>query len=228
MSETRKAGAPREPQPNRAAETPDTAPRRDAPDAPREATAEIQHLTEQAEARARQGMGEARRTTEAGVDATLRTVQTATDAAQHTMDGSKAAATAVGEKVADTQARIWELGLGRSRHALASAAHVMDIYRDTTESSAAHVRGLLTCYLALGRGVQRIQHALLDQLNEAVEHAPHKPSDLLRCKSMVEMAEVQRDLYLTAVNYAVESSSLLFELAGQAAQDAVRPLHEGH
>ena len=56
------------------------------------------------------------------------------------------------------------------------------------------------------------------------EHAAHKPQDLLRCKTMVEVAEVQRDLYLDAINYAFESTSRLLDLAGRTAQDAVRPL----
>jgi hypothetical protein len=57
-----------------------------------------------------------------------------------------------------------------------------------------------------------------------MESAAHKPQDLLRCKNMVELAEVQRDLYLDAINHAFESTSRLLEMAGRTAQDAVRPL----
>jgi hypothetical protein len=41
---------------------------------------------------------------------------------------------------------------------------------------------------------------------------------------VVEVAEMQRDLYLGAMNYAVESSSLLLQMTTHAVQDAMRPL----
>lgn len=46
-------------------------------------------------------------------------------------------------------------------------------------------------------------------------------ADLLRCKSPEQFAEVQRNLYLGAVNRAVET---LLQLAVQTAQQAMRPL----
>jgi hypothetical protein len=46
----------------------------------------------------------------------------------------------------------------------------------------------------------------------------------LRCKNATEVAEMQRDLYLDAINHAFESTSRLLDLAGRTAQDAVRPL----
>jgi hypothetical protein len=45
---------------------------------------------------------------------------------------------------------------------------------------------------------------------------------------MVEVAEVQRDLYIGAINRAVESTTRLLEMAGRTAQDAVRPLQSTH
>jgi hypothetical protein len=65
-------------------------------------------------------------------------------------------------------------------------------------------------------------------LDRAVDRATHKPQDLLRCKTLEEFAEVQRDLYLDAVNHALESSTTLLtllQLAAQTAQQAMRPLH---
>jgi uncharacterized protein (DUF1778 family) len=61
-------------------------------------------------------------------------------------------------------------------------------------------------------------------MDHTMEHAAQKPKDLLRCKNAIEVAEVQRDLYLDAINHAFESTSRLLDLAGRTAQDAVRPL----
>jgi hypothetical protein len=83
---------------------------------------------------------------------------------------------------------------------------------------------LFTSYLTFGRGLQQMQHAWLEIVDHSLEKASHKPQDLFRCKNLVELAEVQRGLYLDTVNHAVESGSRLLELAGRAAQDAARPL----
>jgi hypothetical protein len=107
---------------------------------------------------------------------------------------------------------------------MSSAAHMMDIYRDASERSAERVQALFSSAMMMGRGLQSIQHAWLEMMDHSIEHAAHKPQDLLRCKNVVELAEVQRDLYLDAINHAFESTGRLLDLAGRTAHDAVRPL----
>jgi hypothetical protein len=125
---------------------------------------------------------------------------------------------------AGVSSRIADIGSSRGRHWLSSATHAMDIYRNASEQSAEHVQALFSSYLTFGRGVQAMQHACLEMTGHTIENATDKPRDLLRCKNMVELAEVQRDLYIGAVNHAVESTSRLLEMAGRTVQDAVRPL----
>ncbi|MDR3532851.1 MAG: phasin family protein [Rhodopila sp.] len=129
---------------------------------------------------------------------------------------------------ADVSGRVADIGFGRGHHLLASAIQAMDIYRDASERSAERVQSLFSSCVTLGRGLQEIQQAWLEMLDRSMEHAAHKPQDLLRCKTIVEMAEVQRDLYVDAINHAIESSSRLLDLAGRTAQDAVRPLQIHH
>lgn len=126
-------------------------------------------------------------------------------------------AAGVGSRVAD-------ISYGRGHHLLASAAHAMDIYRDASERSAERVQALFSSYMTFGRGLQHMQHAWLEMVDHTIENAAHKPQDLLRCKNAVELAEVQRDLYIDTINYAFESTSRLLEIASRTAQDAVRPL----
>jgi hypothetical protein len=169
----------------------------------------------------------AERTKEAGRSMTETVAETANAAASLS---SKAAeqgrdvllmgvrtAAGVGSRVAD-------ISYGRGHHLLASAAHAMDIYRDASERSAERLQALFSSYMTFGRGLQHLQHAWLEAVDNAFENAAHKPQDLLRCKNAVELAEVQRDLYVDAINYAFESTSRLLEIAGRAAQDAVKPL----
>ena len=120
--------------------------------------------------------------------------------------------------------RVGDINFGRGHHLMSSAAQAMDIYRDASERSAERVHALFSSAMTLGRGLQTMQHAWLEMVDHSMEHAAHKPQDLLRCKNLVELAEVQRDLYLDAINNAFASTSRLLDLAGRTAQDAVRPL----
>lgn len=126
-------------------------------------------------------------------------------------------AAGVGSRVAD-------INFGRSRDLMSSAMTAMDIYRDASERSAERVQALFSSAMMMGRGLQTMQHAWLELMDHTMEHAAHKPQDLLRCKTMIELAEVQRDLYLDAINHAFESTSKMLDLAGRTAHDAVRPL----
>ena len=130
-------------------------------------------------------------------------------------------AAGVGGKVAD-------MGFDRGHHLISSAVHAMDIYSEATERSADRVQALMSSAITFTRGIQKMQHAWLEMLDHTMERAAHRPQDLLRCKSLVEVAEVQRDLYTDAINHAFESSSRLLELASRAAQDAARPLQASH
>jgi hypothetical protein len=120
--------------------------------------------------------------------------------------------------------RVAEIGFGRGHHFMSSAAQVMDMYRDASERSSERVQALFSSAFAVSRGLQNMQHAWFEMLDHTMEHASHKPQDLLRCKNATEVAEMQRDLYLEAINHAFESTNRLLDLTGRTAQDAVRPL----
>jgi hypothetical protein len=125
---------------------------------------------------------------------------------------------------ADVGSRVADIGFGRGHHLMSSAVHAMDLYRDASEQSAERVHALFASALTLGRGLQHMQHAWLEIVDHTIENAAHKPQDLLRCKNITEMAEVQCDLYIGAINHAFESTTRLLDMAGRTAQDAVRPL----
>ena len=120
--------------------------------------------------------------------------------------------------------RVADISFGRGHHLLASAAQASEVYRDASERSAERVQALFSSCMTFGRGLQHMQHAWLEMVDTSFENAAHKPQDLLRCKNMVELAEVQRDLYIDAINHAFESTSRLLQIAGRTTQDAIRPL----
>lgn len=178
--------------------------------ATQEAVAQTAALTETAADQAKQA-------NETATQTVSETTNTATASGASLMMTGLRAAADIGGKAGDA-------GFGRSHQMLASAARAMDVYTDATERSAERVQALVSSCMTLGRGMQKMQHMWLEMLDHSMGQATHKPQDLLRCKTLLEVAEVQRGLYMHAVNHAVTSSARLLELAGRTAQDAVRPL----
>jgi hypothetical protein len=183
-------------------------------------------------------VSESAKAMENGAEHARHAAHTMTDSVAETAD----AATTISSKVAEqgreammmaartaagVGGRVADIGFGRGHRLLNSTATAMDIYRDASERSAERVHALFTSYMTLGRGLQQLQQAWLEMVDQSLEHAAHKPQDLLRCKNLIELAEVQRDLYLDTISYAVESGSRLLELASRAAQEAARPLQNG-
>jgi hypothetical protein len=196
---------------------------------------------------------QAAKVSQVGVEAATRTTGEAAKAAQNGAERAKEVAQTMTDTVAETahaaanlsskaveQGReamlmgvrtaagmggsVADMNFGRSRDLMSSALHAMDVYRDASERSADRVQALFSSVMMMGRGLQTMQHAWLAMMDHTMEHAAHKPQDLFRAKNIVELAEVQRDLYLDAINHAFESTSRLLDLAGRAAQDAIRPL----
>jgi hypothetical protein len=130
--------------------------------------------------------------------------------------------------VADIGSRVADISFGRGHHVMASTVQAMDVYRDATERSAERAKALFSSAMIVGRGWQQMQKTLLEMVDYTMENAAHKPQDLLRCENIVGLAEVQRDLYLGAVNHAFESTTRLLDLAGRMVQDAARPLQSHH
>jgi len=172
-----------------------------------------------------------RQASHAAVEATAHAAGVATDLSGKVAEQSREVvmlgvrtADGVRERVAD----IADQNFGRGQHMLTSAAQAMDVYRDAAERSSSRLQALFTSCLTLTRGMQQMQQAWLEMVDQSLEAATHKPQDLLRCKNIVELAEVQRDLYLDAVHHTLHTSGRLLDMAGRTAQEAVRPLQTIH
>lgn len=180
------------------------------------ANVEAAHSVHEAEQAAQQATNRARDLGNS-INETVRETAKAADQGREVLMMGVRTAAGVGSRVAD-------VNYGRGQQLMSSAAQAIDVYRDASERSAERVQALFSSVTAMGRGLQTMQHAWLEMLGHSMDTATHKPQDLLRCKNMVELAEVQRDLYVGAVNHAVESTTRLLELAGATARDAARPL----
>ena len=178
----------------------------------------------QTEAWIEHGADELEDTGESVADAGTHTTAAAVGAGQRAAERGGEILLTGARTAASVNGRIADAGYESGQRLLGSAVRAFDIYREAGETSAHHVHALFDSWLSLGRGIQQIQHAALQLFDRAVGQARHKPQDLLRVRSLEELAEVQRDLYLDAVNYAFESSTRVLELATSGAQEAIRPL----
>jgi phage major head subunit gpT-like protein len=210
MSDTRKA-------PHRDTDHPANRTRREAAQASEE-------IAQRAEGATQRMAGEMEDTAGTVTDTISRQVDAATEVSQQVADQGRDVLLMGMRAAAGVNGRIVDIGYGRGHRVLTATAQAMDIYRDAAERSAEQMQALFGCYLTLGRGLWQMQHAMVERLDQTVDHAGPKPQDLLRCKSLVELAEVQRDLYLNAVSLAFETSSDMLRLAGRSAQEAIQPL----
>lgn len=192
-----------------------------AADAAGKATTDAIHETGHA---ARAGADHARDAGHGMTETVADTAGAASDLSAKAAEQSREALLIGVRTAADVGCRVADLSFGRGHRWLTSATQAMDTYRDASDRSAECMQALFSSYLTFGRGLQAIQHAWLESADHAIESATHKPRDLLRCKNVVELAEVQRDLYLDALNHAFESTSRLLDIAGRTAQDTVRSL----
>src|SRR6185312_6253574 len=124
------------------------------------------------------------------------------------------------------QVPLADVGLEQGRRMIDATARVTDVYREAAERSADDVQALVSSMQTFGRGLQQWQHAFLDLMNQSAERISRKGGDFMSARSPVQVAEVQRDLYLDAVQGLFAANTTLLQLGVQIAQDTMRPLQD--
>jgi hypothetical protein len=150
------------------------------------------------------------------------------DITQRAADQGREAVMSGLRAMAGAQGPLADASYTQGRQFLETSAGVTNVYRETTESTAEDVQALVSSYAHFGLGLQQMQHAYFDLLHRSLEHATkrgaRRPQDLLRCSSLLEFAEVQRDLYRDSIRITLEASTTMFRLGSQVAQNALQPL----
>lgn len=128
------------------------------------------------------------------------------------------------ESLNDVSDSLTEAGYGEGRWWLETSLRVADLCREARAATAADVQALTATYSHLGVGFTRIHNAFLDLVQKSLDRAKRQPEDLLRCRSVAEVAEIQRDLYQSGVEFMLEMSTTVVHLGQDTARDAARPL----
>ncbi len=103
-------------------------------------------------------------------------------------------------------------------------AQVMDEYSGAAEQAFGDARALFDSCAILSRGLQHWQHTYLGLSEQALGKLSYARLGLLRCGSVLEIAELQRVLALELMNRAVASNLTLLQIAVQIGRDAAGPL----
>jgi len=189
----------------------------EAPNASAAAAQAARSAVNQGESAAHAMAGQAQEAGQAVSESVSRTAEAAAELSRQAADQGRDAMLLGVRAAADA-------GYDRGHQVLASSAEAMNIYRDAAERSAAQVQAMFASCLTLGSGIQRMQHAWLEMMDNAMERARRRPQDLFRCSNLTEYAEVQRDIYLGTINNAFDASNTMLELAERATRDAMLPL----
>jgi flagellar biosynthesis/type III secretory pathway protein FliH len=128
--------------------------------------------------------------------------------------------------VAEMQAPLAAVSTNQSRQLMEITTSVTDICHEAAQRSGDDVRAVTESFHNLARGLQTYQRAYLDLLSRSIEGVSRKQHDVLHVNSPVKLAEIQRDIYIDVVNNLFAGTTTLLQIAGQIAQDAVRPLQE--
>ena len=169
---------------------------------------------------------EAREAGEQGAQAAQHSAEVVGLLASRAMDQGREGVRMGLRTVAEAQRPVAERGIAQGQQAIETAAGVSEAYRQAAERTAEDLQALAVSWTHFVRGAQQWQHAYFDMAQRAFQRLGSRPRELLRAGSPVEAARIQRDLYVEAVTSAVASGSTLLQLAGQIAQDTVRPLQD--
>jgi hypothetical protein len=167
-----------------------------------------------------------KRTVETVAGATKPTSEAGEETARKSVEQPGQATVVTLRAIAATQEPLAYIGFDQSQRALEIVTRVTDAYRQATERAAEDVHALIDSWLSLGHGLQRWQHAYFDHLQDWTSAVARKRQQLTTSNSPIELAEMQRDLYVDLMGNSLKASTALLQLAGQIVQEAVQPLQQ--
>ncbi|MBV9523882.1 MAG: phasin family protein [Alphaproteobacteria bacterium] len=111
--------------------------------------------------------------------------------------------------------------LEKTRHGAIEAA---EIYTATAHATAERMKVLTEASRATASGVQEFRQAWVDWVNDALQTNGRAAQQLFQCRSLRELAEVQRSYAEESLSGWLESSSRMLQLTRRIAEDALHPI----
>jgi hypothetical protein len=99
-----------------------------------------------------------------------------------------------------------------------------DLLRDTSDFAADRMNALFSSYAVLANGAQQLQHTMLAAWQQSWETAASSPGEFLQCRSLTDVATLQRDLLRRGIDGWLDANTRLLKLSGSIAERAVEPI----
>ena len=122
-------------------------------------------------------------------------------------------------------------GSGNGAHAAKEAvdrmAHTTDRSADAAAARAHDMAiALKTSYGVFADGIQELQHAYWNILQQSFDVAANAPAELMRCRNMTEVAEIQREVMHKCLDGLVDANRALMTVSNRVTESATKPLRE--
>lgn len=164
--------------------------------------------------------------TEAATDTMLLPARLMAEVARRAMDqGQEAFRTAL-QSLTEAQSPMPGWGYKDGSAVVVDGARLAEACNTTVERTAADVEALLSAAACCGRGVQEWQRGRMEDSRRALDQFGDRMQALARSRSLADVAEVQRDLYLDAMANLVQANMALFAGISKTAEEARRSLHQ--
>ena len=118
-----------------------------------------------------------------------------------------------------------ESGLGNGAQTVKEAAG-RAVDTAARASGEAARTAFASSYSVFADGVQELQHGYWRILQQSVDIAASAPAEMMRCRSLTELSELQREIIHKYLDGVADVNRTLMDVSARVAGNAVKPLHE--
>jgi hypothetical protein len=98
---------------------------------------------------------------------------------------------------------------------------------DETARTARDLTGAFAnSYSVFADGIQELQHGYWRIVQQSVDIAANTPTEMMRCRTLTELSELQRDIFHKYLDGVVDANRTLMDVSVRVTGTAVRPLQE--
>jgi hypothetical protein len=94
------------------------------------------------------------------------------------------------------------------------------------ENAREATTALTTSYGVFAEGIQELQQGYWQIFQQSLDLATSAPAELMRCRNLMEVAEIQRGLLHRYLDRVADASRTLMDVSGRVIDTATRPLRE--
>jgi hypothetical protein len=81
-------------------------------------------------------------------------------------------------------------------------------------------------YSVFADGIQELQHGYWRIVQQSVDIAATAPAEMMRCRSLTELSELQREIFHKYLDRVVDANRTLMDVSARVAGNVTKPLQE--